>query len=108
MISVEYGRNIWVNFKWQKRRLDLKKHTHIIFLGKCHIYGLPSWCSGFYKKKKILLPMQETQEMWMGSWVGKIPGEEITIRLSILAWEIPWIDRGAQWATVHGIAKSST
>ena len=27
---------------------------------------------------------------------------------SILAWKIPWTERGAWWATVHGVAKSLT
>ena len=30
--------------------------------------------------------------------------EEMTTDPSILAWEIP-MDRGAWWATVHGVAK---
>ena len=32
--------------------------------------GLPRWCSG---KESINLPMQEIQETWVQSWVGKIP-----------------------------------
>ena len=31
--------------------------------------GLPRWLSG----KRICLPVQETQEMWVRSWVRKIP-----------------------------------
>ena len=31
------------------------------------------WRSGKKKKKKICLPIQETQEMLVRSWVGKIP-----------------------------------
>ena len=27
---------------------------------------------------------------------------------SILAWEIPWTDERAWWATVHGVAKNRT
>ena len=27
---------------------------------------------------------------------------------STLAWKIPWTDRGAWWAEVHGVAKSRT
>ena len=27
---------------------------------------------------------------------------------STLAWKIPWTDRGAWWAAVHGVAKSRT
>ena len=33
--------------------------------------------------------------------------EVIAIHSSILAWRIP-MDRGAWWATVHGVAKSQT
>ena len=34
-------------------------------------------------------------------------GEKMATHSSILAWENP-MDRGAWWATVHGIAKSQT
>ena len=33
--------------------------------------------------------------------------EERATHLDILAWRIP-MDRGARWATVHGVAKSQT
>ena len=42
---------------------------------------------------------------------GSIPGvgrsleKEMATHVSILAWRIPWTG-GAQWATVHGAAKS--
>ena len=45
--------------------------------------------------------------------LGSIPGLEQSLekgmatRSSILAWRIP-MDRGAWWATVHGVAKSWT
>ena len=45
--------------------------------------------------------------------LGLIPGledpmeEDMATHFSILAWRIP-IDRGAWWATVHGVAKSQT
>ena len=44
---------------------------------------------------------------------GSIPGWEDALRegmathSSVLAWRIP-LDRGAWWATVHGVAKSQT
>ena len=39
-------------------------------------------------------------------WVGKIPWEEgMATHSSMLAWRIP-MDRGAWWATVHGVAQS--
>ena len=39
--------------------------------------------------------------------LGKSPGEGIATHSRILALENP-MDRGAWWATVHGIAKSQT
>ena len=40
-------------------------------------------------------------------WVGNIPLEqEMATRSSILAWERNPTDRGALWATVHGITKN--
>ena len=33
--------------------------------------------------------------------------EDMATHSSILAWKIP-MDRGAWWATVHGVAKSQT
>ena len=38
---------------------------------------------------------------------GRSPGEEMATHSSILAWRIP-MERGAWWATVHGLAKSQT
>ena len=57
---------------------------------------------------KNLIATQEMPEMWvLASWMGKIP------------WRRKWqptpvflpgesMDRGAWWATVHGVAKSQT
>ena len=47
-----------------------------------------------------------------GTWVGSLGREdplekEMATHSSILAWRIP-MDRGAWWATVHGVAKSRT
>ena len=39
-------------------------------------------------------------------WIGKTPLEKATYS-SILAWRIP-MDKGAWWATVHGVTKSQT
>ena len=46
------------------------------------------------------------------TWVPSLGWEDrlekgIAIHSSILAWRIP-MDRGAWWATVHGVAKSQT
>ena len=47
--------------------------------------------------------MQETRVRFLGQ---KDPLEkEMTTHSSILAWRIPWTERGAWQATVHGIAR---
>ena len=58
----------------------------------------------------VVIPaMQETQEMEVQS-----PGhedlleEETATHSNIPAWKIPWTERGAWWAAVHGVAKSWT
>ena len=48
------------------------------------------------------------QENWVRSLGWEDPLEEVmATHSSILAWRIP-MDRGAWWATVHGVAKSRT
>ena len=49
--------------------------------------------------------MQETQAQSLGQEDALEEG--MTTHSSILAWRIPR-DRGAWWATVHGVAKSQT
>ena len=39
--------------------------------------------------------------------MGKSPEGGMATHSSIFAWKIP-MDRGAWWATVHGVAKSRT
>ena len=57
---------------------------------------------------KNLTEMQETQEMKVQSLGQEDPLEkDMATHFSILAWRIP-MDRGAQQATVHGIARSQT
>ena len=52
--------------------------------------------------------MQKMQETWVQSLGQEDPPEEgMATHSSILAWRIP-MDRGAQWATVHGVAKGWT
>ena len=47
-------------------------------------------------------------ETWVQSLDWEEPLEEgMVTHSSILAWRIP-MDRGAWWATVHGVAKSQT
>ena len=61
------------------------------------------------KKKKICLPMQEIQEIWVQSLGQKIAslgvGNGNPLQYSSL--DNP-MDRGAWWATVHGITKNQT
>ena len=57
--------------------------------------------------------MQEMQEMRIRS-LGQEDSleEKMATHSSMLDWRIPWIenlmDRGAWWATVHGVEKSQT
>ena len=48
------------------------------------------------------------QEIWVGylGWEDPLE-EEMSTCSSILPWKNP-MDRGAWWATVHGVAKSQT
>ena len=49
-----------------------------------------------------------TQETWVRSLGWEDPPEEdMATHSSIPAWRIP-MDRGAWWATVHGVTKSRT
>ena len=57
---------------------------------------------------KNMLAMQETQEIWVGSLGWEDPlEEEITKPLQYSCLKNP-MDRGAWWATVHGVTKSQT
>ena len=48
------------------------------------------------------------QETWVRSLGWEDPlGEDMASHSSILAWRIP-MDRGAWWATVHGVTESDT
>ena len=48
------------------------------------------------------------QETWVESLDWEDPLDEgMATYSSILAWRIP-VDRGAWWATVHGVTKSQT
>ena len=52
--------------------------------------------------ERMCLPMQETQVQPL-SWEDALE-KEVATHSSILAWET--MDRGACWATVHGVLKS--
>ena len=48
------------------------------------------------------------REIWVQSLGGEDPLEkEMATHSSILAWKILW-NRGAWWATVHGVTKNRT
>ena len=52
--------------------------------------------------------MQETEETRVRSLVQEDPlEEEMATHCGILAWKISSMDRGAWWATVHGVSKES-
>ena len=52
--------------------------------------------------------MQETEETRVRSLVQEDPLEkEMATHCGILAWKISPMDRGAWWATVHGVSKES-
>ena len=54
---------------------------------------------------KSLLAMRDT---WVQSLGWEDPLEEgMATHSSVLSWKIP-MDRGAWWATIHGVAKSQT
>ena len=62
------------------------------------ILGLPCWLT--------LKNSPEIRETWVWSLGWEDPLEEgLATSASMLAWRIPK-DRGAWWATVHGVAKS--
>ena len=67
-----------------------------------------TWVSLMAQPIKNLPAMLETEETQVQSLVWEDPLEEgMVTHSSILAWRIP-MDRGARWATVHGVAESST
>ena len=60
------------------------------------------------QRVKNLPAVQETQETWV-RFLGQedTPEEEMATHSSILTWRMS-TDKGAWWATVHGVAKSQT
>ena len=63
------------------------------------------WASLIAQLVKNLPVMRETWVRFLG-WEDPLE-EGMTTHSSILAWRIP-VNRGAWWATVHGVAKSWT
>ena len=61
-----------------------------------------SWASLVVQMVKNPPAMQENWVQSLG-WEGSLE-EDMATHSSILAWRIP-MDRGAWWATVHGVTK---
>ena len=62
---------------------------------------------GFLVAQRVKNP-PAMRETWIRSLGWDDPLEEgVATHSSILAWRIP-MDKGAWWATVHGVAKSQT
>ena len=65
-----------------------------------------------YSRASLVAQMvKNLSEMWE-TWVQSLGWEDplekgMATHSSILAWRIP-MDRGAWWATVHGVTKSQT
>ena len=63
------------------------------------------WASLVVQSVKNLPAMWETWDQPLG-WEDPLE-EDMATHSSILAWRSP-VDRGAWWATVHGVASSRT
>ena len=87
-------------------RIPLYSYQHAIFIfGSGYYEGIMDFPGGSDGKSICL----QCGRPGFDPWVGKSPLEkEMATHSSILAWKIPWTDRGAWCATVHGIAKSRT
>ena len=82
-------------FGWFEVYLPLPYWALLVF-----ILGFPS--SSDCKESDAI------QDTWVRSLGWEVPLKEgMATHFSILAWRIP-MDRGAWWATVHGVAKSWT
>ena len=63
--------------------------------------GLPWWLSG----KESTCNSGDIGDVGLIPGLGRSPGEGNGNPLQYSCWENP-MDRGASWATVHGVAKS--
>ena len=68
-------------------------------------WGLPWWLSSAVKNP--LAKAEDTRDMVSVPGSGRSPGEGSVSPLHCSCLGNP-MDRGAQWATVHGVAKSQT
>ena len=67
------------------------------------LYCFPQW----HQWLRVSLPVQETQEVQVNPWVGKIPWSRKWQPILVF---LPgkFMDRGACCATIHGITNSQT
>ena len=85
---------LYVNYVSKKEKERINKRSHCI--------ARASRVAQTVKNPPVI------QETWAGSLGWEDPLEEgMETHSSILVWRIP-MDRGAWWATVHGVAKSQT
>ena len=110
---------IWFWKHWNKMfhfSLHLKKKWMLSFLSSLISCGLffSSWCRGGFcgpisdggTSLMLVKDLPAMQETWVRSLGWEDPMEEgLATHSCILAWRIP-MDRGAGWATVHGVAQS--
>ena len=78
-------------------------HTHTRACAHTHILKRVS---------KVVLVVKNPPAMWE-TWVRSLGWEDplekgVATHSRILDWEINLMDRGAWWATVHGVVKSQT
>ena len=77
------------------------KHTIYSLGHKTRAFPVAQW-------SRILLPVQETQEMWVRSLAQEDPLEEgMATHSSILAWKIPWTEEPGRLQSM-GVTKSRT
>ena len=80
---------------------------------RSHAWQADSLPSMWPRSPPVVKNPPVVQEMWE-TWVQSLDQEDplekgMGAHSSILAWRIPWTERGAFWATtVHGITKSLT
>ena len=66
------------------------------------------WASQAAQWQRICLPVQETQETWVGSLGQEDALEEaMETHSSVLVWKIPWTEKPGQ-ATVQGLQRGKT
>ena len=84
----------WSN-TWFKSNLSLIYFLDDLTIVKCEVLKSSTVIVGFASGSAAhdVPTMQELQEVWVQSWVGKIPVEEgKATHSSILAWRIPRIE----------------